>query len=266
MSRPHPLLLAAGLFSIVPMPGVTDLTPSDARRALSWFWPLGALVGLAAGAVGGLVSALSGAQLLAGVLAIVTGQLLVGAMHLDGLADTIDGLAALGSRKSGRDARHALEVMRRPDIGAMGVAAIFGVLAVQIASLAAAPDARSLFVLVVVSQVAGRLTVVVASRRGVPPARPGGFGALFADTTPLSAVVGHLVAVGLLAAALGWWAAGLMGALGLVIAVLVAVGASLGWTRHLVGVLGGVTGDVFGALIETTASLVMLVGVLFLGA
>ena len=184
MSRPQPLALAAGLFTVVPMPPVLDLQRGDARRALAWLPVVGLLLGACAGAVGSGVVLLSGAQLLAAVLSVVVLQLLVGGMHLDGLADTFDGLAAVGSRKAGRDAAAALQVMRQPDIGAMGVVAISCVLAVQIAALATAPDARALFVLALLGPLAGRLAVLVASRRGVPAARPGGFGALFAGVTP----------------------------------------------------------------------------------
>lgn len=262
MSRPQPLALAAGLFTVVPMPPVLDLQRGDARRALAWLPVVGLLLGACAGAVGSGVVLLSGAQLLAAVLSVVVLQLLVGGMHLDGLADTFDGLAAVGSRKAGRDAAAALQVMRQPDIGAMGVVAISCVLAVQIAALATAPDARSLFVLALLGPLAGRLAVLVASRRGVPAARTGGFGALFAGVTP-PAIAWLQVVVGAgAAAALGWWATGPLVGIGLALVMLAGIAGSVGWTRHLVRVLGGVTGDVFGAMVEVTTTLVLLGGAL----
>ena len=51
-------------------------------------------------------------------------------MHLDGLADVVDGLGA------GWDRERALEVMRRGDMGPMGAAAIVLVLLVQAAAVA----------------------------------------------------------------------------------------------------------------------------------
>lgn len=234
MSRPHPLLVAAGLFSVIPMPAVTDLQRSDAAKALGWFWPLGALLGLAAGGVGAAISLLSGSHLLAAVVTVVVLQALVGAMHLDGLADTLDGLAAVGSRKDGRDAGRALEVMRQPDIGAAGVVAIVCVLLLQVAALASVPDARSLFVLALLGPIVGRLAVLVASRRGVPAAREGGFGALFCDTTSVGVVMAHTTVVTLLAGLAGWWAVGLLTGIGLAVAAIVAVGCSALWTLSLI--------------------------------
>lgn len=264
MSRPHPLLVAAGLFSVIPMPATTDLQRPDAAKALSWFWPLGALLGLAAGGVSATISLLSGTQLLAAVITVVVLQALVGAMHLDGLADTLDGLAALGSRKDARDKGRALEIMRQPDIGAAGVVAIVCVLLAQVAALASAQDARSLFVLALLGPMVGRLVVLVASRRGVPAAREGGFGALFAGVTHPTAAAVHVVVVAVVAGGMGWWVAGPAAGAGLTISLLVTVSCSAWWTRRLVRVLGGITGDVFGALVELSTALMVVAGALVL--
>lgn len=264
MSRPHPLLVAAGLFTAVPMPAAMDLNRGDARRALAWLPTLGLLLGACAGAVGAGVVLVGGTQLLAAVLSVVVLQLLVGGMHLDGLADTFDGLAAVGSRKAGRDAAGALQVMRQPDIGAMGVVSIGCVLAVQIAALAAVSSARSLFVLALLGSLAGRLAVLVASRRGVPSARAGGFGALFAGVTPPAIAWLHVVVGAGGVGALGWWTAGPPAGIGLAVVLLVGIAGSVVWTRHLARVLGGVTGDIFGAMIEVTTAVVLLGGALVL--
>ena len=91
----------------------------------------GAVVGFLGGAIGAaawwLVSwrhggnpyaapdaTVSGAGLIAASLAVVTQVLLTRAMHLDGLADTVDGL---GSARTGAA---ALAVMRDPRLGAFG--------------------------------------------------------------------------------------------------------------------------------------------------
>ncbi len=113
---------------------------------------------------------LLGATLAIGVLALLTGGL-----HLDGLADTADGL---GSRRP-RD--EALAIMRRSDIGPFGVVALLFAVGVQVTGLAAVqpgwPGAAALAVAVVT----GRVAVVLAA--GSPAARPDGFGALVAGST-----------------------------------------------------------------------------------
>ena len=265
MSRPHPLALAAGFFSIVPMPPVTDIEPAQARKALAWFPVLGLAIGLLAGAVGAGVLLLSGAHLLAAALTVITVQLLVGAMHLDGLADSVDGLAALGSRKDGRDAARALEIMRAPDIGAMGVVAIVLVLLAKVGALAAAPDPRALLVLAALAPAVGRIAALAASRRGVPAVRPGGFGALFANTSSPAVVLVEIGVVTLLVAGLGWWLGGMPAALGLLVTLLITLTIAEAWTTRLVRTLGGVTGDIFGALIELGTTVWLIGGALTLG-
>lgn len=258
MRSPHPLALAAGFFTVVPMPSVTELSPRQARQALAWFPVLGALLGALGGGVGVLSAWLGSGPLLAGLLTVVCWQLLTGAMHLDGLADSFDGLAALGSRKQGRDTARALEIMRAPDIGAMGVVAIVLVLGVQVAALADLLESRQLLVVASLATANGRLAILLASRRGVPSARHGGFGALFANTTAPGLVAGQVFAWALFSAALGWWAAGPRGGIGLPAAVLLTQTAAWWWTRGLVRHFGGMTGDIFGALIEVTTAIFLL--------
>ncbi|WP_341728544.1 adenosylcobinamide-GDP ribazoletransferase [Brooklawnia sp.] len=263
---PFGIVLTAGFFSIIPMPPLTRIGTGETRRALRWFPTLGALFGGLAGLVGAGVLLLSGAHLLAAVLVVLIWQALAGAMHLDGLADCFDGLAALGSRKDGRDAARALEIMRTPDTGAMGVAAIVLVLLIQVASLSAAPDAKTLLALSILAPAAGRAAVLVASRPGVPAARKGGFGALFHEITPAWQIVVQVVGIAAVAGLLGWWTTGPMAAIGLVCALAVALGVSMIWVHRLVGTFGGLSGDMFGAIIEVTTTVMALAGALVLAA
>ena len=255
MSRVPSLLLSAGFFSQVPMPPLTEVTPDDARRALRWMPVLGALVGLVGGLVGVGVGWASGSGLLAAAAVLASTQLILGGIHLDGLADTFDGLAALGSRKQGRDAARALEIMKAPDVGAMGVMALVILLITDVAALGELGlSPWWLLVSAVLGPTVGRTVVLTASRVGVPSARPGGFGSLFADTTPVGvAVAGNLLVAGL-AGGLGWWLAGPAGCW-LGAGVLVVEGFGAWWCRRISSRIGGVTGDVFGALIEVCCAL-----------
>ena len=129
----------------------------------------GVMVGVDAGGSGG-PRRLLGAALAVGLIALLTGGL-----HLDGLADTADGL---GSRRAPAD---ALAIMRRSDVGPMGVAALVLVLLVQVTAVAAMPRVSLAAASLVLAEVTGRVAVVVAT--GSPAARPGGFGALVAGRT-----------------------------------------------------------------------------------
>ncbi|GAA0809179.1 adenosylcobinamide-GDP ribazoletransferase [Spirilliplanes yamanashiensis] len=206
------------------------------------------LVGAALGGVLGALLWAAGLVLPAAVAAVLTvaaAALLTRGLHLDGLADTVD---ALGSYRPGPG---ALEIMKKPDIGPFGVAAIALVLLLQAATLAAGPTAAG----VAVAFAAGRLAVPVACRRGVPAARPDGLGALVAGTVPVTALAAVAVVTavaGLFAVPGRPWQGPLAVAAALVTAGLL--------TRHARRRLGGITGDVIGAGVElsTVAALVVL--------
>ena len=264
--RAAALRLAVSLFTVLPVPTDHDaeLGRSQAARALHWLPAVGAGLGLLS-AMPALAVWRGGAGnsvLLAAVLVVGLHALLTRGLHLDGLADLADGLG------SGRPAEQALAVMRRSDIGPFGVAAILTTVLLQVTALGAIlPDGSRPQALVAISTAVmiGRVAAVWAAGTGIPAARPGGFGSLVAASASRPARVASTVAAltaatggGLLAGERGSALIALTGSAlaGLVIAGLVR--------RHAVRRLGGVTGDVFGALIEigTTGTLVVLAATL----
>ncbi|GID32158.1 adenosylcobinamide-GDP ribazoletransferase [Paractinoplanes brasiliensis] len=178
--------------------------------------------------------------LLAGAVTVAAAALLTRGMHLDGLADTID---ALGSYRRGEA---ALDIMKKPDIGPFGVAAIALTLLIQAAALSTLPVAA-----VIVAFAAGRAAIPIACRRGVPAARPEGLGALVAGTVPVAVAVAVAVVVTAAAAIPGrtWQGP---------VAVAVALPAVVGLVRHAVRRFGGITGDVLGAAVEIATTLTMI--------
>ncbi|RZU52841.1 cobalamin-5'-phosphate synthase [Krasilnikovia cinnamomea] len=203
---------------------------------------VGALLGLAVAAVLAGFEAAGAPAGLAAVLAVAAGAVLTRGLHLDGLADTVD---ALGSYRS---AGGALEIMKKPDIGPFGVAAIVLTLLVQASALTGLGAGA-----VVAAWAAGRLAVPLACRRGVPAARPEGLGALVAGTVPAPVAA---AGVALVAAASIWAVPGRpwQGPA----AVAAASLAALLLVRHAVRRFGGVTGDVIGAAVETAASVALI--------
>jgi adenosylcobinamide-GDP ribazoletransferase len=97
---------------------------------------------------------------------------------------------------------------------------------------------------------------------GVPAAKPEGMGALVASSVRRSAAVGWtlVLVVGALAygrfdSEIGSW----HGAVRAVIAVALALGVAWAVRRHAVRRLGGITGDVLGALCEIAVLVSLLV-------
>ncbi|OIK29387.1 adenosylcobinamide-GDP ribazoletransferase [Streptomyces malaysiense] len=217
------------------------------------------LVGLVAGALSvalALLLLLLGAgPPLAAVGSVAVPAVLTRGLHLDGLADTADGLG------SGKPAEEALRIMKRSDIGPFGVLTLVLTLLAQAAVLAQSYDdswARGAAA-AVTSAVTARLALTLAARGGVPAARPEGLGAAVAGVVPATGALALTVLCA--AGAAAWGAAfGPYGALRAAAAVLFALAVAELLLHRCVRRFGGVTGDVFGALAETaaTASLVVL--------
>jgi adenosylcobinamide-GDP ribazoletransferase len=254
------LLLALTMFTITPVP-VTATIRADratARSAIVWLPAIGALLGalaavvlygvhsLAIGPIGDYLAATLGIS----VLAVVTRCL-----HLDGLADTADGL---GSRAA---PARALAIMRRSDIGPFGVVTLLLVVMVQISALAQCMHRDVGFgtIAILLAVVTGRLAVVQACGRHVPSARPEGFGALVAAS--LSRVTGWVWSA--LVLGLAWLGGNAAGGVpeGVLLICAVLAGLVLATILRAVTVrrFGGVTGDVFGSLLETATTVVLVV-------
>ncbi|MFT3887968.1 MAG: adenosylcobinamide-GDP ribazoletransferase [Arachnia sp.] len=230
---------ALGLFTVLRVPpfDLDRATAARALRALPW-------VGLLLGAAAGALSWAAGGGLLGAVLALTLLAAATGALHLDGLADTADGL---GSRKP-RD--EALAIMKRSDIGPMGVVSLVLVLAIDATALARLGAPLALVALAAAAAT-GRVAVQAACT-GSASARPGGFGSLFAGAArPAEAVVNAILLTTVVLLA-GWWAAGLLGAAALAVGLAVAVVVATIWGRRLARHFAGWTGDTFGSLIEVT--------------
>lgn len=244
--------LAFGLLTVLPT-GQVEVSRRLAGQAMALAPLVGVVVGALASSVGALTGTAGAGALTAAALTVAALAVLTRGLHLDGLADTADGLG------SGRDPARALAVMHRSDVGPFGVVTLVLVLLVQVAALtnvgasASWPAATA----VVLAVTTGRLAACCSCVRGLRPARHEGLGALVTGTvSPVAAATGCLLVVALATLAGAWSGLGAVRAAVAVVAGLVGAAALL---VHTVRRLGGVTGDVLGALVEagTTVSLVV---------
>jgi adenosylcobinamide-GDP ribazoletransferase len=248
------LRLSVTLLTVIPLRGpVTEPSRDTAAAAMAWAPAVGLVLGGIAAAV--LVVAdhpLGAGPLTAAGLAVAALALLTGGLHLDGLADLADGLG------SGQPAARALDIMRRSDIGPFGIVTIVLTLVIQVGALsrAEAAGAGRGPVALIAAAVTGRLALTWACRRGVTAARREGLGALVAGTVRPVLAVGITLAV--LAAAVSVVGTGSTG-FTLPLAVVAGLAAAFVLQRHAVRRLGGITGDVLGALIETAATVTLVV-------
>ena len=253
---PDGLRLALTTLTVARLRGPAQLDRGTAGRAMALAPLVGLLLAAAVAPVAvGLDVATRGTPVLGAAVAVALLALLTRGLHLDGLADLADGLGSYGSPERAR------AVMKSPEVGALGVAAVVLVLLVQVAALTACLSAGRGATAVLVALMTGRLAVTAACRTGVPAAAPEGLGALVAGTVGrgTTALLAALTAgLGTLALALETGDRDLRLLLPPA-AVLLCLGLARLLRQHAVRRIGGITGDVLGALIEVSTAVALVV-------
>ncbi|MDT7592316.1 MAG: adenosylcobinamide-GDP ribazoletransferase, partial [Pseudonocardiales bacterium] len=216
--------------------------------AIRWAPAAGVLLGGAATALLYGLSWLGVPAMVAALLVLAVLALATRGMHLDGLADTADGLGCYGPPE------RALTVMRDGGAGPFAVVTLVLTLGLQAGALARLAAEAGRWPAVLLAVVAGRCAFAWCCRRGVPAARPDGLGALVAGTQPWPN--GALAMLVLAAAAVPAvptrpWQGPL--------AVLLAAALVVGLSAHTRRRFGGVTGDVLGAAAELATTVVLVV-------
>jgi adenosylcobinamide-GDP ribazoletransferase len=243
------LQTAAGFLTWVPIPG-RDHETFDLRRASRAFPVAGALIGLAAAIILMLCASLGMSSLLSAGLAILAVVVVTGALHEDGLADTVDGFWGAADREG------KLKIMRDARIGTFGVLALLFSVVIRIAAL------EQILSVGAVQATASLVAAGAVSRHGMvallrrsPNAR--GEGIAYSAGTPWAGAertsLITALAIGLPAA---WLAGGIVGVIvagGLAILAFIGIKAL---ARHHIG---GHTGDVCGA-IQQAIEIAVLIG------
>lgn len=229
--------LAVGFLTVLPAPQV-DYQPGALGRAGRWFPAVGLVIGLLLIGAHELLSYRFPPFLVAG-LTVTLWTALTGGLHLDGLADCCDGLLAATSRE------RRLEIMRDPRTGAFAVIGLVLVLLLKVSALAATPTATPALLL---APTWARWLLLWVARQ--PLARPSGLGAEFAaGLSRRSQVWGGILPLVLLL---------IFPTVSTVAAMLAAGGITWLIIRSAHSRLGGVTGDVYGAVVELSELVVLL--------
>jgi adenosylcobinamide-GDP ribazoletransferase len=222
------LRLATQFLTRVPVPAVEDFSAEEFSRSSAWFPFVGLAIGVVVSAIIYVCAQRNAA--VAAVLGLLAWVWMTGALHLDGLADLSDALAA-----AHRDAQKFFTVLADPHLGAFGVVSIVLMLILKATGLAQL-SVPALLALPLIPAWA-RLGPLAWSR-WLKPLKPGQ-GERFAGQLNAGWIVFWLVVLLGASAAL----APLLCAAPLVIA---AWGGWLKWR------LGGTTGDCLGAGVEVT--------------
>lgn len=236
------LVSAFSYFTVIPL-GRLAAGPAPDAYALSFLPVVGAVIGAITALLVTLASHAPPLVAWVPVIALVAPIALTGAIHLDGFLDCCDGLLVTASPQ------RRLEILHDPRHGTFAVAGMFVLGVVWIAALSFIPLAR-VAEAVLFAAVLSRLGAILNA--WFFPYGRGGTRASAFESRPsvaIVAVAGAIVAI-LAESALGW-----SGVLLLPLAAVVAVACALFASRRLGG---GITGDVYGAIVVVTEVAVLI--------
>jgi len=236
--------LALTFLTIIPLPSRRPAAAADLAAAMAWFPTVGLVLGgilaLAAATLEQRLPPAATAACLVALLAFLTRGL-----HLDGLADTLDGLGG------GRTREDILRIMKDHAVGAFGAVGIAAILLLKYGLLVAVLERRA-WECIVIFPVLSRFAVVLLSYVS-PYARPeGGLGQAMTTLTT-GRTLAWAAASAVLIVGLAGRGAGLL-------ALLLIIALTWGLAAYFRRRLGGVTGDVCGAtneIIEVQAILML---------
>jgi adenosylcobinamide-GDP ribazoletransferase len=245
------ILRALGLLTILPVRVPID-GGTPAGRAMAFYPLVGGLIGVLLAGLAGLlrlVGLAENAQLLSAALILAAWAGLTGALHLDGWADCCDALFVPVSRE------RRLEIMKDPHLGGFGATGLILLLLIKLAALQGVTASPHALPALIAIPALGRWAAVIAAK-AYPSARPGGMGDFFRRglgrrELVIATACASLAAVGLLWRGTILWA---------VVALALLALARLARVR-----LGGLTGDVYGAIIELAETAALVAACLMIG-
>ncbi|MGA8901807.1 adenosylcobinamide-GDP ribazoletransferase [Bradyrhizobium sp.] len=235
--------IAVSFSTILPAGPAKPVNDGEVARA-SWALPVaGLVVGLAGAIIYAIAHRVGLPAEAAAVLALVVTIFVTGALHEDGLADTLDGLGG------GRSREQKLEIMRDSRIGTYGACALIVSITLRWTALATIAEPAAVAAALLIAHAAARATLPVFMWL-IPPARPDGLSAGAGQPLPQSAIIA--LGVGFLCLAIGFGPGKAI--TGLILLSVVALVWGFIATRQI----GGQTGDILGALEQAGEIVVLL--------
>lgn len=236
--------IAVSFSTILPVGPAKPVDNGEAARA-SWALPV---AGLVVGLIGAIVYALAHRVGLpaeaAAVLALAATILVTGALHEDGLADTLDGLGG------GRGREQKLEIMRDSRIGTYGACALIVSITLRWTALATIAEPAAVAAALLVAHAAARAALPLFMCL-IPPARPDGLSAGAGLPPSQSAIIA--AGLGILCLLIGFGPAKAITGL-----ILLSI-CALVWGVIATRQIGGQTGDILGALEQVGEIVVLLI-------
>jgi adenosylcobinamide-GDP ribazoletransferase len=233
---PKKLKVSIGFLTIIKIGKSNERIERDDIANSIMFFPL---VGVLLGGVCALAEFLLRDFVVSGLVrslfAVVILAVFTRGLHLDGVADCFDAL-----HFSGQDKEKAIEVMKGKTIGAFGVSALVVVIVGKTIALYALPEELRIKSLILIPALARWTSSIVARERA--PALAKGLGYAFSVySTGKALLISGLIALAISSVIFGFK--------GITIFITISIFGFL-LARYFVRAFGGVTGDVFGTIIE----------------
>jgi len=236
-------LQALSFLTILPVGRYAPPEETNLARSMAFFPLVGLVIGLIL-SLGNYLFSLLFPQTLALWLTIGLLVFLTRGLHLDGFADTLDGLGSGGTKE------RMLEVMKDSRIGAFGVVGLIMLIGGKYLALDRIPGS-AIYHFLILMTIMGRSSMVLVCYRS-PYARPeGGLAKPFSDNLRLREMVFSSASTCVIAFILQGWK-------GLLLFVAICL-FSLGYRFFFIKKLGGITGDVLGAANELSELLCLLI-------
>lgn len=236
-----PFVEAFTLLTIIPLPFGSGSSSPPSRFAPLFFPLVGLIIGLGAAALFALIDEFLPRNLTAALVVVFTVGI-TGALHVDGLADFADGVFG------GQTPESRLSIMKKPDIGTFGVAAVVLALGVNWMALSSLTLGSVWIFLPIIGIVSRTAPLVIMSITKYVSAN--GLGSQYVGIPKPALIVVILLSL-VISAAVGGGPTLSIAVGGIVAALVVGL---LAKKR-----LGGANGDVYGAGIEL-AVFICLIG------
>jgi adenosylcobinamide-GDP ribazoletransferase len=235
-------LRALQFLTIIRVSKDLEMTEKQLASSMAYFPLVGLVVGLILAGVWYVADMVLPSSV-ADVMVIITLVVVAGSLHLDGLADTVDGLAG------GKDRERILAIMRDSQIGSFAVVALILVLLLKVVALIEVPADMKYRTLLVTPVVGRWSTVQLASCFRYARSGPGVAQAFtqFAGKKEflVSSLITAVVVIGLFL----WYG---------VLIVAIIGGFTMLFGLFFKRRIGGVTGDIMGAACELVEVLALL--------
>ncbi|MDD2852212.1 MAG: adenosylcobinamide-GDP ribazoletransferase [Desulfuromonadaceae bacterium] len=235
-------IIALQFLTIIPLPFSVRCEKEDLGRSTACFPLVGVTIGVLLAGLNWLIAPWL-ARPIVDALLITALAVITGGLHLDGLADVCDGLAARGGRE------RFLVVMKDSQIGAVGAVGLVLGLLLKWQALVAVPVEfkwQTLLLFPVLARF-GQVLMLTGARH----ARQEGLGAVFVQGTGWVS----LSLACIFAAAVSFWLLAFNGIVALTTVCLLTCAGRLFFQRRL----GGLTGDTVGCISEINEIVVLMV-------